>query len=119
MDRAAKDLFTAGCLTLLFFAIGLSLGGWLLLVEFGAAFNESSGDRVHRMVASSALVILNPFGSIGWFLGVKNLVAPAVGVPAFILGSSISAALYGTTTSRLLARRKRIIQREVMRGNRR
>ena len=71
MDRAAKDLFTGCCLTFLFLAVGLGLGSWLFLVEFGAAFNESSGDRVHRVVASSALVILNPFGSIGWFLGVK------------------------------------------------
>ncbi len=112
MDRAAKELFTGCCLTFIFLAVGLGLGCWLLLVEFGAAFNESHSDQVHRVVASSALVILNPFGSIGWFLGVKNLVPPAVGISGFILGSAISAALYGTLTNRLLTRRKRRIQRE-------
>ena len=119
MDRAAKDLFTGCCLTFLFLAVGLGLGSWLFLVEFGAAFYESSGDRVHRVVATSAHVILNPFGSIGWFLGVKNLVSPAVGISVFILGSAISAALYGTLTDRLRDRRKRRIQAHTQgaRGN--
>jgi hypothetical protein len=107
MDRAAGKLFTWLGLSFAFLVIGLGLGCWLFLVEFGAAFNETSGDRMHRLLAGSALVVLNPFGSIGWFLGVGNVVPPAVGFPAFILGSAISAALYAIWTERALSRRRK------------
>lgn len=98
MDRAAKDFFLVCFLFLLFFAVALGSGCWMTLVEFGTSFHASSGDRTLREVSFAALVILNPFGSIGWFLGVRNLVNPAVAVALFILGSAITAAIYGLLT---------------------
>lgn len=107
MDRAAKELFTTGCLTLLLFAVGLGLGCWLLLIEFGAAFNETSGDREMRTITSIALFIVNPFGMIGWILGVKKLVPPALGIAIFVLGSALSSLIYGKIADSFFERRRK------------
>ena len=116
MDRAAKELFTGCSLIFLFFAVDLGLGCWTLLVEFGYAFSHSEGDHPLRELSHFALVVINPFGSIGWYIGIKNLVPNSVGVSVFIIGSVLSALLYGSLVSRFLGlrRNKRKIVEQVI-----
>ena len=59
-----------------------------------------------RAITSIALFILNPFGMIGWILGVKNLVPPALGITIFILGSALSSLIYGKMADSFLERRR-------------
>lgn len=58
MDQRAKQAFRSGCLAMLLLLVGLLAGRWLLMIEFGAAFNETPEDRVGRTIAWSVLVVL-------------------------------------------------------------
>jgi hypothetical protein len=74
---------------------GLALGAWLILIEFGMAFNTTPGDRVIHLMTAGLLWLLNPVGMIGWFMHSKRLIEPDIGTWIYLIGLVFSSFGWG------------------------
>jgi hypothetical protein len=82
----------------------LALGALLLIAEFSLTFGHTTSGLVFRNVVLAVLWVLNPFGTVGWLLCVKQMVTLQTSVWIFLLGAGLSAAMWGHVAGFIMRR---------------
>ena len=85
-----------GCLLIIGVAVsnailGIALGLWLGLVMFAMAFHSTASDRMHYVITSALLWVVNPIGMIGLLLHKYEMINPNW-VVFFFLGGLVASS---------------------------